>query len=189
MKCARNRYKRRIMLNIKKAGLADLPELKQIGIDSYLPHYTHLWRDDDAAWYMEKCFGDEFLAKELADANVEYYIISVDGKNIGILKLVLKKPLPDSDTENALYLEKIYFIKEWTGKGAGRELMNFTFERALELNRELVWLVAMDTADKAVKAYERAGFTIHSRSQIDFERMKDEFRGTFVMKKYFAPTN
>ena len=173
------------MLYIKKAGITGLPQLKQIRIDSYLPHYTHLWKENDAEWYLDKCFGEQFLTKELADKNVEYYIISAEGKNIGVLKLVLQKPLPDSDIENALYLEKIYFIKEWTGKGAGREVMNFTFERAGELNRQCVWLVAMDTADKAVKAYERAGFTIHSRSQIDFERMKDEYRGTFIMKKCF----
>lgn len=173
------------MVNIKKAGLADLQELQAIGTDSYLPHYTHLWKENDAEWYLNRCFGDEFLKNELADANVEYYIISAEEKNIGILKLVLRKPLPDSNIENALYLEKIYFIKEWTGKGVGREVMNFTFERAKQLNRELVWLVVMDTADKPVKAYERAGFVIHSRSNIDFELMKDEYRGIFVMKKSF----
>lgn len=173
------------MLNIRRAEAADLRELRAIGIDSYLPHYTRLWREDNADWYLEKCFGDEFLAEEVKDANVEYYIISADEKNVGVLKLVLHKPLPDSDIENALYLEKLYFIKEWTGKGAGRELMNFTFERAKELKRECVWLVAMDTADKPVAAYKRAGFAIHSRGRIDFERMRDEFRGTFILKKCF----
>lgn len=173
------------MLHIRKAGLENLRELQKIGVDSYLPHYAHLWKENDADWYLNRCFGDESLQNELADSNIEYYIISAEEKNIGILKLVLRKPLPDSSIENALYLEKIYFIKEWTGKGVGRELMNFTFERAKELNRDCVWLVAMDTAGKPVKAYERAGFMIHSRSQIDFELMKDEFRGTFVMKKCF----
>lgn len=173
------------MLNIRKAESADLPELREIGIASYLPHYTHLWRENDAGWYINRCFGNDALEKEIIDTNVEYYIISADGKNIGILKLVLRKSLPDSDIENALYLEKIYFIKEWTGKGVGRKLMNFTFERAKELKRECVWLIAMDTADKPVAAYERAGFTIHSRSRIDFELMKNEYRGTFVMKKRF----
>ncbi len=173
------------MPNIKKAELKDLRRLQAIGIDSYLPHYTHLWKKNDAEWYLNRCFGYESLKNELNAADIEYYIISSEEKDIGILKLVLLKSLPDSDIENALYLEKIYFIKEWTGKGVGRELLNFTFERAEELKRDCVWLIAMDTADKPVKAYERAGFTIHSRSRIDFELMKDEYRGTFVMKKCF----
>lgn len=172
-------------MNVRKVGLEDLAELREIGIESYIPHYSHLWKPGGLEWYLDRCFGEEFLQKEVIDENVEYYIISADKLNIGILKLVLQKRVPDSNIENALYLEKIYFVKEWTGKGAGRELMNFVFERAKDLKRECVWLVAMDTADKAVRAYEAAGFTIHSREQIKFELMKEEFRGTFVMIKCF----
>ena len=176
-------------MKIKKVGIEDLRELQKIGIESYIPHYSYLWKTGGLDWYLEGCFGDEFLKNEIADKNVEYYIISSEDKNIGILKFVLHKPLPNSDIENALYLEKIYFIPEWTGKGIGRELINFTFDRAKELNRDCVWLVAMDTSDKPVAAYERAGFTIHCRQRIVFNLMKDEFRGTFVMKKSFETTD
>jgi len=174
------------MIPRRKAGLSDLRELQNIGIESYLPHYAHMWKEGGVDWYLDKCFGDEFLKGELGDANIEYYIVASEAKDIGILKLVLQKPLPDSNVENALYLEKVYFIKEWTGKGVGREMMNFTFERARELNRQCVWLVAMDTAGKPIKAYERAGFTIHAHKMLDFELLKEEFRGTFVMKNCFV---
>lgn len=165
--------------------MSGLKELRDIGIESYVPHYAHMWKLHGLEWYLERCFGDEFLKNEIADPNVEYYIISCAGQNIGILKLVLQKPLPSSDIENALYLEKIYFIKEWTGKGVGRELMNFTIGRARQINCDCVWLVAMDTADKPIAAYERAGFTIHSRQRLDFDLLLEEFKGTFVMKKMF----
>jgi GNAT superfamily N-acetyltransferase len=144
-----------------------------------------MWKPDGLDWYLNRCFSDECLQNELVDANVEYYIISIAECNIGIMKLVLHKSLPDSDIKNALYLEKIYFIKEWTGKGIGRKLINLAFERAEELNSDCVWLVAMDTADKPVQAYEKAGFTIHCHRFLDFELLKDEFKGTFVMKKCF----
>ena len=172
-------------MNVRKVGLPDLQELRDIGIESYVPHYAHMWKPNGLDWYLERCFSQEFLGKELADPNVEYYIISSAEQNIGILKLVLQKPVPDSDIENALYLEKIYFIKEWTGKGVGRELMNFTIKRASEIESDCVWLVAMDTAEKPVQAYERAGFAIHTHKLLDFELLKDEFKGTFVMKNCF----
>lgn len=170
-------------MNIKKAGLSDLIELQGIGRRSYVPHYAHLWNAGGVDWYMRRCFGDEVLQSELADSNVEYYIVADEGESIGILKLVLQEKMPDSEIENALYLEKIYFVKEWTGRGVGRELMQIAFNRAEELKRECVWLTAMDTSDKPVAAYKRAGFAIHSRAQLDFELMKEEFRGMFVMKK------
>lgn len=170
---------------IKKASPADLRELQEIGIRSYVPHYTHLWKEGGVDWYMRRCFAYEVLKIELSDPNIEYYIAQAESQNIGILKLVLHKPLPDSDVENALYLEKIYFVKEWTGKGVGRELMQFTFNRAKELKRDCVWLMAMDTSEKPIAAYEKAGFVVHSRIRLGFEMMKEEYRGMVVMKNCF----
>lgn len=172
-------------MEVRKVGLTDLKALQIIGERTYTPHYTHLWKPGGVEWYMQHCFSDAVLEKEIAGENIEYYIISIGGEDIGILKLVLQKPIPNSEIENALYLEKIYFIKEWTGKGAGRSLIEFAFERARELNRDCVWLMAMDTSDKPIAAYQRAGFRIHSRTRLDFEMMKEEFRGMVVMNKCF----
>ena len=170
-------------MNFRKADLSNLTELREIGIKSYLPHYTHLWKTGGVEWYMNRCFGDVSLEKELSDSNIEYFIVSSEKENIGILKLVLQKPIPNSEIEDALYLEKVYFIKEWTGKGAGKKAIDFTFERARKLKRECVWLVVMDTAEKPIAAYERSGFEIHSKEKLDFELMKEEFRGTLIMKR------
>ncbi|MDQ4121373.1 MAG: GNAT family N-acetyltransferase [Acidobacteriota bacterium] len=172
-------------MEIRKVGLTDLKGLQLIGERSYTPHYEHLWKAGGVEWYMQRCFADEVLEKELSDENIEYYIISSDGMDIGILKLVLQKPVPNSEIENALYLEKIYFVKEWTGKGVGKRLIEFAFDRARTLNRDCVWLMAMDTSDKPIAAYERAGFQIHSRTRLDFEIMKEEFRGMVVMTHCF----
>lgn len=169
-------------MEIRKIGLSEISRLQKIGELSYTPHYSHLWKPGGVEWYMDRCFSEGVLQKELADENIEYYIISAENEDIGILKLVLQKPLPDSEGENALYLEKIYFIKEWTGKGVGREIINFALERARALKKDCVWLMAMDTSDKPIAAYERAGFVMHSRTRLDFEIMKEEFRGMVVMK-------
>ncbi|MEO8072774.1 MAG: GNAT family N-acetyltransferase [Acidobacteriota bacterium] len=171
-------------LTINKVGLSDLQKLRDIGIKSYLPHYAHLWKLHGIEWYMNRCFGEEFLKNEIVNPNVEYYIIENDGENIGMMKLVLKKTLPDSKIENSLFLEKIYFVEKWLGKGIGRKLIEFALRRAAELNRECVWLTAMDTSKKPIKAYEKAGFAINSYTNLgeEFALMKEEFRGMVVMK-------
>lgn len=172
-------------VKIRKVGLLDLEELRDIGTKSYVPHYAHLWKQGGVEWYLNRCFGDENLQKELIDANIEYYIVSFAEQNIGILKIVLCKPVPDSSIENALYLEKIYFIKEYLGKGAGKKLIDFTLHRAHELDRQCVWLMAMDTSSKPIAAYEKAGFKISSHTNLgdEFELMKEEFRGMVIMKR------
>jgi hypothetical protein len=45
--------------------------------------------------------------------------------------------------------------------------------------------MAMDTSDKPIAAYERAGFAIHSRTRLDFELMKESYRGMVIMKHCF----
>lgn len=172
-------------MKIEKVGIKDLRRLQIIGEQSYVPHYSHLWKPGGVEWYLRRCFSDFALEKEFRDENVEYYIVSEEGEDIGILKLILQKPVLDSEFENSLYLEKIYFIEKWIGKGVGRKLIDFAFNRARELNRECVWLMAMDTSDKPIAAYERAGFRVHSRTRLDFEIMKEEFRGMVVMTHCF----
>ena len=54
-----------------------------------------------------------------------------------MMKLVLRKSLPNSTVENALYLEKIYFVKEWIGKGVGKKLIEFALQRAVEFEPRL----------------------------------------------------
>jgi RimJ/RimL family protein N-acetyltransferase len=175
-------------MNLRKVKLSDLQELQVIGSETYLDHYRYLWKPGGVDWYINRCFGEEVLEKELRDGNIEYYIIENAGENIGMMKIVLKKALPNSDIENALYLEKIYFVSKWTGKGVGKETIEFVFRRAGELGRDCVWLKAMDTSLKPIAAYENAGFTIHSRAVLnnEFELMKEEFRGMVVMKNCFG---
>jgi GNAT superfamily N-acetyltransferase len=170
-------------MKIRKVGLSDLHELQVISGKTYVQHYTHLWKPGGMEWYLNRCFSDESLQNDFADSDIEYYIIENGGENIGMMKIVLKKAVPNSNIENALYLEKIYFVKEWTGKGVGRETIEFALQRANELDRDGVWLMAMDTSLKPIASYQKAGFIIHSRTKLsdEFELMKEEFRGMAVM--------
>ena len=123
---------------IIKASSSDLPALQDIGASSYLPHYQHLWLAGGVEWYMQRCFGTRVLQDELSDENIEYHFVRVDGENVGFAKIVLQKSVPNSSVENALYLEKVYFIKEFTGKGAGRRTIDFAVARAQELRRAAI---------------------------------------------------
>ena len=135
---------------------------------------------------MQRCFGTRVLQDELSDENIEYHFVRVDGENVGFAKIVLQKSVPNSSVENALYLEKVYFIKEFTGKGAGRRTIDFAVARAQELRRAAIWLMAMDTSDKPIAAYERAGFVEFARTRLDdreFALMKPEMRGMVIMMR------
>lgn len=168
--------------HFQKAGLEDIPLLQQVGRETYVPYYPHIWLPGGLEWYVHRCFNSESLNTELSDPNYEYLIPRNEhGQVAGILKLVLDKPTPDGKFSNALYLEKIYLMPDFYGKGVGQQLMEFVFEKAASLGREAVWLICMEHGP--VWAYERAGFQTIGEVHWDFELLRDEQRKGWGMAK------
>ncbi len=168
------------MFQYQKLGLGDIPLIQQVGRATYEPYYPHIWEPGGLDWYMEKCFGEKTLHVDLVDPNFEYIVPrDAQGKSVGFLKLVLEKPLPDGGISNALYLEKIYLMPDFYGKGNGQKIMGFVFEKAAALGREAVWLVCMEHGP--VWAYEQAGFKTVDTVFWDFELLKDTQRLGLVM--------
>jgi GNAT superfamily N-acetyltransferase len=73
-------------------------------------------------------------------------------------------------------------MKVATGKGYGRQAVEFCFDYAKNLKKEIIWLKAMDSSD-AVAFYENLGFEVCGTFRLDFPQMKPEFRGMVIMLK------
>ena len=181
-----------INYNIQNIGIESVALLSKVATRAYSDHYLHLWKNNNADWYINKCFTIEPLTAELNDSNNVFYVVFENAKPLGFFKIVLSHPLSIIDSrsdnseifeENALYLERVYFIKEAVGKGLGKIAFNFAFDTACQLNKKIIWLTAMDSSIKPIAAYKRMGFEICGTKQLDFEQIKDEMRGMVIMKK------
>jgi diamine N-acetyltransferase len=174
-------------MKIQKLALDDLELLQYVGRASYAPYYPHIWYPGGVDWYMELCFGTENLRADFADPNLEYWIARDETSNeiIGFLKLGLHKGPPQGGSENGLYLEKIYLMPAFFGKGLGQPLIAFAENRAGQLGRDFIWLMVMKTGPKQV--YERAGFRVIGEEGIPFELLREEERGLWVMFKALNP--
>ena len=167
---------------LQKLSLDDLVLLQYVGRATYEPYYPHIWHPGGLDWYMERCFGTDVLRHDFTDPNIAYFLATdASAQIVGFLKLVQENPLPDGSITNALYLEKIYLMPDWFGKGAGQQLMEWTMEQATAMGREAVWLNVMKTGP--VRAYERAGFRIIGETSFDFDLLKVEQRGAWTMVK------
>lgn len=156
--------------------------IQQIGRATYAPYYPEIWRPGGIDWYMERCFGTGILEEELSDPNYEYFFPRDEkGAIIGILKLVLQKPVPGKDLSNALYLEKIYLMPDFFGQGLGQQIMAYVFQKAAALGREAVWLMVLK--DGPVEAYLKAGFEIIGETRWAFDLLKTEHQGGWVMMR------
>jgi diamine N-acetyltransferase len=179
-------------LTFREIGIQSVEILSNLAQKAYRDHYLHLWKDNNADWYINKCFLIAPLTQELNNPNNKFYIIFDNEKPLGFLKLVLNHPLSEgvpADSINdkiepkMLYLERIYFVKEAIGKGIGEKTMQLAFQKATEWDYHGLWLSAMDSSIKPIAFYKRMGFEIIATKQLDFNQIKDEMRGMVVMKK------
>lgn len=166
-----------------------IEKINYLGYQTYLPHYPHLWEEGGVEWYLDKCFNDRQLEMDLANPSLSYYAICLDGQEVGLLKLVRNKAPFGLNPDVSLYLEKIYFLKEFTGQGLGQKTISWVFEQAQNSGIKMVWLMAMDSSHKTIVSYEKAGFQQIGTTRLDdeeFQLMKPEFRGMVILKKDLA---
>ncbi|WP_435623025.1 hypothetical protein [Flagellimonas sp.] len=68
-----------------------------VGITSYKQHYLHLWKNQDPAPYISKSFTRHIMEEDLADDNVEHFLVKVGEVVIGIVKIIKNKSLDAYD--------------------------------------------------------------------------------------------
>jgi diamine N-acetyltransferase len=174
----------------------DVAELSEIAHHAYTDHYTYLWHDE-GAWYIQRMYNEAQLLSEIRDPNVAYFIVSQNNIPLGFIKLKKDYPLSIGASgltfghgkgskialNNALYIDRIYFVKEATGKGIGKVCFDFIEKIALTEKKDSLWLMAMDSSIEAIRFYEKQGFEKCGSWSLDFEIMKPELRGMGIFYK------
>lgn len=168
-------------LQIIPCSTEDAKTVSDVAIRSYKDFYLHLWYDN-GGWYINHSFSQPVFEKEIKDHNHAFFLLNEKEDPVGFLKLNIDHPLKGYEQYNCIELERIYLIKSATGKGYGRKTMDFCFDYAKRLKKEIIWLKAMGTSS-AVLFYEALGFEHCGSLFLDFPQMKEEFRGMVVLMK------
>lgn len=154
----------------------------EIGTKAYVQHYLHLWQERNASPYLMGSFTTDVLEQEDTDANTALFIINYKCKAVGILKYTIHSELSPFSEKEALYLDKIYILNEYTGKGIGKKVLRFTQLRAKENRKKILWLDTMQNGP-ALSFYLKNGFEIHGEKQLHFPEVLEEERPMFVLTK------
>ena len=154
----------------------------EIGTRAYDQHYRHLWPNGETATYIQSSFKKEILLREEKDENTNLYLIQSNGNYAGILKITLHKAVANYSKLDALYLDKIYIQKEYTGLGIGKETLKFVMERAKNLTKKAVFLEAMQKGP-ALNFYIQNKFTIITTTHIPFTNALEEEKPMYVLLK------
>ena len=169
-------------VSLLEIGISDYEELYMLMQRIYPRAYQYLW-NDDCSWYIDHVYNQNQVAIDVKEEGSLFYFVIVNGKKEGILKLKINIPYPEQPTVTATKLDRIYLSEEIQGKGVSKVLMEFALEVSKENESEILWLDCMDSKHQALKYYVKYGFQKGGLSYLDFELLKDEYRGIYLMWK------
>lgn len=143
----------------------EIPLYLETGRIAYRDHYCHLWPGGDPWPYLSRNFTQEILKAEINNPNLRLWLIRCGATAAGICKLDLQKEGPGICPGTAVFIEKIYFKKSFTGKGLGSKTLAEISELAESLGRKFLWLEAMQKGP-ALSFYLQHGFRILGETEV-----------------------
>jgi GNAT superfamily N-acetyltransferase len=166
-------------MNVKACTTEDIGELIRVSIQSYQENYTYLWLDKGEG-YVRDNFNFDKLYAEMANANSVFFLVYWEQKAVGYIKLNIDKGIDGFSAGESLELERIYFVREASGKGLGKGAIDFVMNFAKQRGKLVVWLKTMDSSD-ALDFYKKRGFEIIGETRVSFPNIIEEYSGMYVM--------
>lgn len=154
-----------------------------VGTKSYRQHYLHLWPEQDATPYLSTSFTSEIVKEELLHPNMEHFLFKNEDEVIGIVKLLKDKALDQHPENTSLFIEKIYLLQEFSGKGFGTQLLSLIENYAKNLNKNLIWLDTMQKGPQ-LNFYLKNGFKKKQASALKLNGAKEEEKAMWIMAKH-----
>lgn len=145
-------------IKIRKAALADLPELQTISKRTFFETFAAHNSAADLQKYLETSFSAAKLTRELNDLNSEFYLALLDNEVIGYLKINYGPAQTELKDKSSLEIERIYVLKDFHGKKVGQVLYTTALDIALRAKLKYIWLGVWEKNQRAISFYKKNGF-------------------------------
>ncbi|MCO5724061.1 GNAT family N-acetyltransferase [Robiginitalea marina] len=168
--------------NFLPVSEGDLPAYVATGTRAYTDHYCHLWPGGNPRPYLSRNFTLPLARSQLRDPACRLWLIREGDQAAGICKLVLDRDLPGSPPGRSVFIEKVYFIRSFTGRGMGTALLGEIGRFAGESGRDVLWLEAMQKGP-ALAFYLKNGFVRVSQTRIPYPEVLPDEKMMWVLKR------
>lgn len=133
--------------------------LAEIGRQTFYDTFYDTCTEDDMTSFLHDYFNLSQVQKELSDPNDHFYVLLEEGVPAGYMRFKEDyESFPHMKQWKALELKRLYFLKEYHGKGMAQKMMDFFQEYALEHSYEVIWLGVWEHNTRAQKFYKKQGF-------------------------------
>lgn len=143
-------------VSYRTAGPEDAAALAQIGAETFVATFGHLYDPADLAIFL-RSHSTEAWAKELKDPAFLVRVAEMGGKLVGYAKLG-PPHLPFEPRGEAAELRQLYVIEEFKGQGVARTLIDWVIDQARDCRADHLYLSVFTDNHRARRFYEKLGF-------------------------------
>jgi diamine N-acetyltransferase len=164
---------------IRKATVNDAQALATIGATTFYDTFRPYNEEKDMLAYIKKSYQTNTVKGYLNNPHIHYYVCIANNIMIGYIKLI-HHAAQAKLKGNTIELEKIYVLKEYFGTDAGKLLMQQAIEHSKQFNFNILFLGVWKENIRAVKFYEKNGFSIFDNR---FFELGNRVCEDYMMKK------
>lgn len=143
---------------VRKATIADVPALSQVGSGAFVQAYAGTADPEDIVQHVENYFGVSAIASEIACDNVSYYMASVGDRCAGLVKVRTGAVPVALPSDNVMEVQQLYVATDIQRGGIGGSLMDQATIFGRENSADGIWLSVWEDAVWATKFYMKYGF-------------------------------
>lgn len=141
------------MIRSRKAGIEDIPLIRDLAERSFLPTYKEILSDDQLDWMFDWMYSVDSLQQQIEDGHV-FFIAYEEDLPCGYVSV-------ERQGDTLFHLQKIYVLPDFQGKHVGQHLVRLVFDYVKTLCAgECTVELNVNRDNKAKFFYERMGFSV-----------------------------
>lgn len=146
---------------VRKAQPEDATVIALLGRLTFRETFGALFAEHEGELqaYLQQTFCVAKIASSMSKPENSYWLSTLDDLPIGYAKQKFPSPNLLVDDAAPAQLQKIYVLAEFLGHGIGRVLLQAAMLEASSAQVEAMWLTVLDSNDRAIRFYERHGWT------------------------------
>lgn len=146
-------------MRLREAVVGDASSLASFAARAFWDTYRDIDDPADIASYVSEHFTTDALSTVIGDPGSTTLLAEVGTQLVGYVQLKLGEPPACVSGPAPIELARLYLGSEFIGQGYGSALMLAAQAKARSLGGQTLWLGVYDRNVRAVRFYERFGFT------------------------------
>jgi ribosomal protein S18 acetylase RimI-like enzyme len=155
---------------IQSATPYDIPTLRALARRIWHAYYPGIISREQIDYMLARMYAAKTLRRELSEG-VAWDLVRRQTEPVGFIACSF------DTASRRVKLDKLYLLPEWHGHGIGRQMLQHIQARSAELGALEIWLQVNKQNIRAIRAYERAGFSVR-------DSVVTDIGGSFVMDDF-----